>query len=575
MAVPDRSSLTSLSGDLATRFWPAALAAAICIAIVGPWLWPGYVFATDFSGPRHFSFPTAPTSFAPLQVALALLGSIFEGSTVGKMLIIAILFSAAFFAYQAAPTIGFVPRAAASLVYTFNPFVYDRISYGQLTVLAGYSLLPLVALSVRRLLLRPNAAWAGATAASLAAVASVDIHFVVISALLFASLGAAHAFARIPRQAYIFDLSRNVALTVVLFAVLQAYWIIPTLRGESVEAHTLSRITDADLAAFGSASDSHLGLLLNIVGLYGFWAERTDRYVSLKDFVPQWPLILAFMLLVCSIGIVVGVRAPGATGPNRVRALVIGLALAAAASTVLAIGISEPHTARLVRWIDSVAPAYRGMRDASKWIAVIALFYSQTTALGVAALLEECNKRVLPGVARDSLIAVVTAVALAAPLYYGSGLLYGAHGQIRPSSYPPGWYSADHLIASDPSHPRTLFLPWHGYIALSFVHNTDQVVANPAPLFFSTNVLASSDLEIPGIAPPAEPDQRTISKLVASGAEGEWATILAAQDVKYVLIAREADWMKYSYFANLPGLELVSDYNSILLYRDAMWTGSG
>lgn len=116
------------------------------------------------------------------------------------------------------------------------------------------------------------------------------------------------------------------------------------------------------------------------------------------------------------------------------------------------------------------------------------------------------------------------------------------------------------------------FCRWHGYLALSFVHNSNRVVANPAPLFFSVPVVASTDLEIPGISPPLnDPDQRALASLVAAGGSIEWAPALTTRNFKYVLLAKELDWTSYGYLARQAHLDLVGDYGSILLYENVLW----
>ena len=167
---------------------------------------------------------------------------------------------------------------------------------------------------------------------------------------------------------------------------------------------------------------------------------------------------------------------------------------------------------------------------------------------------------------------VLSGLLLAFPLYYGNGLLYGMHGEIAPSQYPSGWYAADRVLAADPSPGRTLFLPWHEYMSLSFVRNENSVVASPAPSFFSTPVLVSADPEVPGIAPPTDPEQKEVSDLVAAGNAGRWAQVLATHHIKYLLLAREVDWSSYTYLDNQPGLVLVGDYSSIVLYRNSLVT---
>ena len=161
---------------------------------------------------------------------------------------------------------------------------------------------------------------------------------------------------------------------------------------------------------------------------------------------------------------------------------------------------------------------------------------------------------------------------LALPLYYGNGLLFGAHGEIQPSSYPAGWYQADQLLSADPHPGRTLFLPWHLYLGLDFVRNTNNVVASPAPSFFSVPVVISKDPDIPGIGAPSDADQTVISRLVAEGANGDWAGELAGRNIKYVVLAKEADWAQQDAFlASQPGLVLIADYGSIAVYRNQSW----
>jgi hypothetical protein len=158
---------------------------------------------------------------------------------------------------------------------------------------------------------------------------------------------------------------------------------------------------------------------------------------------------------------------------------------------------------------------------------------------------------------------------LALPLYYGNGLLFGVHGEIRPSEYPSGWYAADRVLSADPHPGRTLFLPWHEYMAYGFIQNQNKVVAPPAPTFFSVPIITSANPEIAGSA-PTDPEQVAITRLVGAGASGDWSAELAARGIKYVLVAREVDWQAYQYLKNQPGLVLQADYGSIQLYRNKL-----
>jgi hypothetical protein len=267
-----------------------------------------------------------------------------------------------------------------------------------------------------------------------------------------------------------------------------------------------------------------------------------------------------------AIGVVVGLgkgRKPGS-------AWVAGLLIATAVALLLEMGVSHPDTGGIVTWLDSHIAPYRGLRDAGKWAALLALVYSQLVGLGADAILTRVKAWQTGTVRSEWVGAVAAGLLLALPLYYGNGLLFGAHGEIKPSQYPAGWYQADRLLSADqPSH-ETLFLPWHEYMSYSFIRNQNPVVAAPAPAFFSVPILASSNPEVTGVVPPMDPAQAAIASLVAAGRNGRWAEVLATQHVKYVLLDRDVDWRSYSYLDSQSGLVKVADFGSIVVYRNSL-----
>src|ERR1700736_3439631 len=203
------------------------------------------------------------------------------------------------------------------------------------------------------------------------------------------------------------------------------------------------------------------------------------------------------------------------------------------------------------------------MRASGKWAAIPALVRARLVPLGVTVVIGAVRTRVPSRCRRDLTLALVTGLALALPLYYGNGLLFGMHGQVRPSQYPSGWYQADRLLLADPHPGRAVFLPWHLYLAMSFVDNTNKVVASPAPSFFSIPIVISPNPEIPGLAASGDPDQVAVSGLVTAAHAGDWGPILARHNIKYVLLAREVDWRGDSYFPDQRGLELAADYGTM------------
>ena len=153
-AVRDSNSGRALAFDLkrATPVVPEIWAGFLTILVAGPWLGGGYIFGTDWPGPRRFDFPNGLSSLAPVQALLAVASRVASAEWTGKLFVLGMLFVAASTAYRAVPRGGFIPRSVAATVYLFNPFLFGRLHYGQLFLVAGYALLPWVANRSRRLL---------------------------------------------------------------------------------------------------------------------------------------------------------------------------------------------------------------------------------------------------------------------------------------------------------------------------------------------------------------------------------------------------------------------------------------
>jgi hypothetical protein len=564
-AVRDSTSGRRPASDLkqAELAQQAIWAGFLTILIAGPWLGGGYVFGTDWPGPRRFAFPNALSNQAPLEASLSGLSQVLTGEWAGKVFIFAALFLAALMAYRAVPTGGFVPRAAASLVYVFNPFVFGRIHYGQLFLIAGYALLPWVAIRIHRLLLRPTLAAGLILAASLALVAVPTAHVFLMATFLVVVVVLSHLFGAHERVEALKRVGPSLLAAGGATFVAVSYWLVPFVLGRGPVAGVVEGVGAANLSVYAALPDDKLGLLPNLLGLYGFWAEGSGRFASMKLFVPFWPVVLVLLLSIGGIGVFATVKGRR----DQLVPWVTGLLAAGLIGLVLEMGVSHPWTSGLVTWLDAHFSVYRGMRDAGKWAVLLAFVYSQLVGLGSVAILEWLKRRTKTAPTADWVMSAATGLLIALPLYYGNGLLFGMHGEIKASPYPAGWYQADSVVASDPHPGKAVFLPWHEYMAYSFIQNQNKVVAPPAPYFFSVPVIVSTNPDVPGTAPSTDPDQVAITNLVGEGGQGQWATVLDKLGIKYVVLAREVDWASFRYLDNQPGLVKVGDYGSIVLYR--------
>jgi hypothetical protein len=558
-------SVNSLS--LTGRRWlPYLWAGAVALLIAAPWLAPGYLFGTDWPGPRFIRWPTQLSSEAPGEAILAAISAAIPAEIAAKILVLGSLFVAALAAYTALPYGDFVSRAAASLIYVVNPFVYGRLHYGQLFLVAGYAVLPWVALRIYRLLLAPTV-WRGLfLAAGIIGVVLLTLHLLLpLVLLLCVATISAIAYRRL-NPSYLARLATGLGVAGAATLVLSAYWLIPYVAGTTYESRVIPQIGPGDLAAYRVVSDPSAGLAPNLLGLYGFWAEGVHRFPSMKVFVWHWEVLMLSMLALAGIG-AVSVFVVRNESLRSLRWWVVALVVAGLIGLILEAGVADPRVAPLIRWLDAVFPPYRGMRDSGKWAALLAVVYSQLIPLAWIAIRDGLKGwRKWPSV-RDISLAVTAGVALALPLYYGNGLLFGMHNQIQPSQYPAGWYAADRVMAANAGRGRALFLPWHLYLQLSFVRNVNSIIASPAPEFFSIPTLVSGDPEVPGLTGPDTPDQRMIRGLINAGRAGDWARGLASRDVRFVLVAKEVDWQTYRYLDLQAGLVKMGDYGSVVLYR--------
>jgi hypothetical protein len=184
----------------------------------------------------------------------------------------------------------------ASAIFVVNSFVYGRIHYGQLALVAGYALLPWIAATLFRLVREPASRQSLILAVELAALGILDLHLLIPAGLLLIAAGAAFGLSHRRDRRYLAKLGGNVAIALGITIGASAYWLIPLLAGANSEGR-IGSVGAADLAVYSASADPNLRLVPNLLGLYGFWAEDTGRFDSMKAFVPLWPAILIALLL--------------------------------------------------------------------------------------------------------------------------------------------------------------------------------------------------------------------------------------------------------------------------------------
>lgn len=506
-------------------------------AVIFPLTRRGWVILLDWvSGPR----PSVPRTFwgldggsqAAMPFVLLVRGlQHLVGPAVGwlPLLVFFPLAAVGVARLQGGPLLA---RVAAALAYCVNPFVFDRIGAGQVAFLLGYGLLPYATRSLIEAAAedRPRrmtpALW-------LSALTALAIHFAWIGAVLVV---AAAIGQRLRRRAVVW-----LFVVVVLFAASSCYLLVGS-RGSGTVA-----IGSQDLASFRTLADPRFGLYLNVAGLYGFW--RLGPRLP-KQVLTGWPLVLLAALVVIAIGVRRTFRDP-ARRPTAVILVVVGVA-----GYFLALGDQGPFGS-LYRWAFLHLPGFAAMREPQKFLALLALAYAWFFGAGVEASMRRAAeaRRALP----------VAAVLLALPLVYTPTLVGGLDGQLAAARYPAGWTDADRRAGQGSG--RILFLPWHQYLSFP---STPGPVANPADAFFSREVLAGDDVELPTIFTESRVIRsHFLEFLFAHGPQlTTFGHLVAPLDVEYIALARSVDWRSYQWLDRQRDLERVLDRPSVVLYRN-------
>ncbi len=534
------------------HLWPFPLAV---LAVTGPWLAPGYLFFTDFAvGPySRFSWPTIGAPGKALMHVVGAVTSNDVGQTVFLVALCAALLAGGYRLARAF-TDDKTVAVVAGLFFLFNPFVYDRFGYGQVWVIASVACMALAFASAcdwtrdpagKRWAIFRALAWAG-----------LSVHFTPHAAYLLAPLALAWLVWSV-RETVAAGTAKDIwraAIVPVLLglaaaAVMNLNWVWPSGGGGGGGLWiSTEEITWHHFQVFRTAGETAFDASARVAALAGFWGAAQHRY---QDFTAEPGWMSAFLL---SVPLLAAGWWQGMRDPRR-RWLAWGTLAAAFVSFLLALGLASAPTEALTRFLFAHAPGYSGMRETQKWAAVMLVCYVVWLTWGLAWL----RTRTWVRGWRAALTAFVAAVMIAqAPL-----LAWGLHGAFTPRPYPDDWQELAVWLEERGCDGTIVFLPWHMYMAFRWI--------GPAPVIrptaaFPCRMLGTSDMEWGGV------------EVIERGAQGEVAAWVKAQgktdvladpdiDIRLIVLAKEADWQRYAWLANVPELRGVFDTPTLRVYE--------
>jgi hypothetical protein len=509
------------------------LAALVCYPFAG-----GRLLLLDFvSGPHQPLLPATAfgldgglTAGLPLTIGFGLLDRLLGQA--GSVVPAAVFFPLATTGAARLLRTAVLPaRIGAGLFYAVNPFVFDRLYAGQLGVLLGYALLPFAVAALLDAAQEPHrvgraACWAGATV-------MMSEHFAWILVPMTVAIF-------LTRQHRVQALVRLGAVALGAAAISAYLLVAPGLVGTRPAGPL------AQLAAYRTQGDPRVGLLVNVAGLYGFFRPGPTEP---KNLFSGWLAVLAALMLVVVVGYVAVLR----DAVHRRD----GLAILAAgiAGYFLALGDQGP-TGGLFRLAYEHIPGFVIMREPDKFAVLVALAYAYGFGWGIVWLTTRSRQKVAQVAAAG--------LAIVLPFAYTPNLLGGLGGQVKASEFPSSWSIASRLVGQD----TVLFLPWHEYFPTPF---TDQrVIANPATVYFAGTTLTSQNPG-PGYGFTAEdPEHVFLDQVLGPPVDLQRVSVaLADLGVRFVALAKVADWRDFARVGNAHGIHLAYSSPSLDLFAVA------
>jgi hypothetical protein len=505
----------------------AGLAAGLGCALLQ--LWPvlgrGYVLVRDMVFvPRlpldaHVLGLDGVPRAVPSDLLVALASRVLPGSAVQDLILVAIIALAGWGAARLATDGRVSVAVAAAVLYSWNPYLAERLRQGQWAVLIGYAALPWVARcalalhggaerSGRRLFL---ALAAGATG-GLAAQALTVLVAVPVACWPGGPV----------------RLRRRFAVVVGSTLTLALPWLVPSLW--SLSAPPPGR---AGVSAFAARPDTPFATVGSLLSLGGIWNSQT---------VPPGrgsPLValLALAMTVVALWAVWHARPTGAWR---------GLVVAAAIGFALALWAVTPGLRGLAADVGGTT-AGGFLRDGQRWLAPFVLL----VAVGFGWFVGEKTRRVRWAPA----LALVPVLLLPAAAW-------GSDGVLAAVRWPGDWAAVSSAANRLPPGP-VLVLPWAS--ERQYPWNADRVLTDPADHWLSRRVVGDDALTV---GPATTRLEDPLAARIAAAASGQGGDLMRElQEQHYAGVLVELDQPgALAATAGLHGLPVVAATSTLRLF---------
>lgn len=468
--------------------------------VLGPALAPGYtlhydlVMVPDLSlSARTLGIDGSVPRAVPNDLVVALASLLLPGWLVQKILLLgAFVLGGAGAGRLARTSVG---AAAAAALWSWNPWVGERLGIGHWGYLVGFALLPWVLLAAGRV--RAGAGGTAALVAALTASALAGSTPGVLTTLLAVVVVLAPGGPAPPHV-------RDLVLVLGVSLLANAAWWWPFLRASSRAADP------AGASAFAAGADTPFGVIGSLLLGGGLWHDRT-WFIERTSL----PVALAALLVVLVLLALTVLRRHWWRDPIH-----RGAGLAGLLGLLIASLAALPGGDRLLEAILAGVPGGGLLRDGQKFVALWVLLL----AVATASIVDRAKERGLPPV--TGVIAIAWPVATLPSLAWGHA---GAWGSV---DWPEDMETVTAQLRA--TGEPVAVLPWSTY--RRYAWNDDRVVLDPWNRLLPQRVLSDDRLPLRDASAVAgeDADAARVAEVIAAGDDP--APVLRELGVRHVIV---------------------------------------
>ncbi|MBI4991215.1 hypothetical protein HZB96_03935 [Candidatus Gottesmanbacteria bacterium] len=279
------------------KLFPILLFAILSFIIVFPLLSSGYILTMDQVITSKIVLPGVTSTHFLFDGLMSIFSLFIPTFWLQKIILFLIFFLSSFGMYRIiSEKLGFA-RYFGAILYSINPFVYERVMAGHWQLLLGYSLFPFIIKLTFSFFEHPAKFHTVILAAFSTLLFNIDIHFLLIYSVFFVLAFSSYVLFNRDKLPL---LLKPVLIMLLLILLFNSNWITGSILGRGEDVQALTNFSKEDLISFQSVPDKSFGLVFNLLSGYGFWPEVYDYFIVPKDIIFFWP-ILAILFIALSI----------------------------------------------------------------------------------------------------------------------------------------------------------------------------------------------------------------------------------------------------------------------------------